>query len=157
MTGFVELDDLENSAVEQNEATPPALSSVPTPLQLKLVNKRIGMKFCEFKISNTADKMHNTDTVSISSLGILFNSPVGFTSGTLVRVWIEMPDYWPRKSRFVGYRHTDAPTFFQILARVVSCEETSKRNMKFQLLCQNLNLDSVDEMVLNEFLGVRSA
>lgn len=156
MVNLFDLDEMEGLHSNQPEPAQ-VVRDVPTPLQLKLVNKKIAMKFCEYKISNTAEKMHATDCISISSLGLLFNSPVNFAVGTLMRVWIEMPDYWARKARHVGYRHTDAPSYFQILARVVSIEETAKRNQKFQLLCQNLNLDPVDETVLNEYLGVRNA
>lgn len=129
---------------------------VTNPSSLRLVNKKIPMRFCEYKISNTPDKMLSGESVSISTQGILFNSPVAYGPGVLVRVWIEMPDYWARKSRHVGYRHTDAPTYFQVLTRVISVEETNKRNQKFQLLCETLNLDTVDEVVLNDYLGVKS-
>lgn len=152
---FMDFEDLE-TAIPEN-STPQPVSQVPTPLQLKLINKKIPIKFCEYKISNTSEKMLSTETISVSPMGVLFNSPTTFPVGALMRIWMEMPDYWPRKSRLVGYRHTDAPTFFQVLTRVVSCEETNKRNMKFQLLCQTLNMDAVDEQVLNEYLGVRAS
>lgn len=156
-TGIVDFDDLENLGQQGGVEQQQTQLNLPTPLQLKLINKKIAMKFCEFKISNTAEKMLTSETISISALGILFNSSVNFPLATLVRIWIEMPDYWPRKQRHVGYRHTDAPTYFQMLARVVSSEETNKRNMKHQILCQTLNLDPVDEAVLNEYLGVRNS
>lgn len=143
-------------ADELNAGQGPALApeNAATPLSLKLVGKKIPLRFCEFKISNTVTKMHASDALGISALGVLLQSPVAFGPGTLMRVWVEMPDYWARKSRHVGYRHTDAPTYFQILARVVNCEEAGKRGNKFQILCQNLNLDPVDELVLNDYLGV---
>ena len=143
-----EFDDLV-----QSQANNAAANEPPSPLSLKLVSKKIPAKYCEYKISNTPQKMLNTETTSISGLGLTFQASQSFGRGTLMRVWIEMPDYWARKSRHVGYRHTDAPTFFQILARVVNCEETGKRGNKFQIMCQNLNLDPVDELVLNDYLG----
>ena len=145
------------SVLEETEETRSAPEesgkSVPTVQQLRLVTKKIPMKFCEFKISNCATKMLPTDTISISNQGILFNSTQPFVTGTLMRVWIEMPDYWARKARLVGYRHTEAPTYFQVLTRVIACEEACKRHTKFQLACHNVNLDPIDESVLNDYLG----
>jgi hypothetical protein len=125
-----------------------------TPASLKLVAKKIPLKYAEYRISNCSNKMIATDSISISGQGILFGTSIAFPRGALMRVWIEMPDYWARKSRHVGYRHTEAPTFFQLLARVVNCEETGKRNVKFHLLCQTVNLDPVDELVLHDYLGL---
>jgi hypothetical protein len=134
----------------------PVVTNEVTPFQLKLVAKKIPIKFAEYKISTTTNKMIVSETTGISILGLQFNSSVPFSNGILMRVWVEMPDYWARKSRHVGYRHTDAPTFFQVLSRVVRCEETGKRQAKYQLLCENLNLEPADEKVLNDYLGTGS-
>lgn len=143
-------DDLNDNAL-------PEPAPGVTPLTLKLVSKKIPIKFAEYRISNTVNKMLPSETIGISSLGVLFASSLAFPRGALMRVWIEMPDYWARKSRHVGYRHTEAPSWFQLLARVVACEETGKRNAKYQLLCQTVNLDPVDETVLNDYLGLAPA
>lgn len=130
-----------------------AQESVPWPVQLRLVNKKIPMRFCEFKISNNQAKMLTGETASISNHGLMFNSPVPFGIGSLLRVWVEMPDYWARKSRRVDYRQTEAPTYFQVLARLVHTVEVGKKGSKHQLTCQILNLDPVDEEVLVDYLG----
>lgn len=127
--------------------------AVPWPVQLRLVNKKIPMRYCEFKISNNHAKMLNGETASISNHGLLFNAAVAFSVGSLLRVWVEMPDYWARKSRRVDYRQTEAPTYFQVLARVVHAVELGKKGSKHQLTCQILNLDPVDEEVLVDYLG----
>ena len=127
---------------------------VVSPADLRLVNRKIPIRFCEYRISNTPHKMLQTDTVSVSNVGLMFHSPVSHGEGSLMRVWMEMPDYWARKSRHVSYRHTSAPSFFQILSRVLSCEDVGKRIPKFQVICEIVNLDAVDEIVLCEYLGV---
>ena len=125
-----------------------------TPLSLKLVAKKIPIKFAEYRISTNSGKMVTGETISASNHGVLFGSALPFPKGALMRVWIEMPDYWARKARHVGYRHTEAPTFFQLLARVATCEDTGKRNAKFQIMCQTVNLDPIDELVLCDYLGL---
>ena len=125
-----------------------------TPLSLRLVAKKVPIRFAEFRISNQGPKMLSGESHSLSPYGIQFAAPVPFPKSALMRVWIEMPDYWARKSRHVGYRHTDAPTYFQLLARVANCEETGKRGAKYQILCQTVNLDPIDELVLNDYLGL---
>jgi hypothetical protein len=71
-----------------------------------------------------------------------------------MRILVELPDYWARKAKHVQYRHTSAPTHFQILARVVGCEDIGKRGQKFQMILENVNIDPIDEIVLCEFLGI---
>lgn len=144
------IDDHDESGNLQTHAF---TDNSPSPLQLKLVSKKIPIKYCEFKISNAPNKMLTGETVALSALGIMYNSSVAFLPGSLMRVWIEMPDYWARKSRLVGYRHTEAPSYFQMLARCLTCEESGKRNTKFQLMCQTVNLDPIDELVLSDYLG----
>lgn len=154
------LDDIDISQLnepnmfEDENVSLDSKSSI-TLFDLQLINKKIAIKFAEYKISNVSDKMLVSETTSISTEGILFSSPFNFRTGTLLRIWIEMPDYWARKARHVNYRHSAAPSYFQILARVISFEETGKRGNKFNLVCQNVNLEDVDKIVLNEYLGVK--
>ncbi len=124
------------------------------PQQIQLVSKKLPIRYCEFKISNNVKKMFRADSQGLSSQGIQFTSTLAFEPGVLMRVWIELPDFWARKSRHVGYRHTDAPTWFQMLARVISCDEMNKRGSKFQLLCESVNMDPNDDKVLRDFLGL---
>jgi hypothetical protein len=142
------IDDIE----EISQAGASAIL-LPTPFDLKLITKKIPLKFCEYKISNVAHKMLRTESIGISTKGILFLSLSEFKKGNLLRVWIEIPDYWMRKSRIVEYRHTDAPIYFQVLSRVLTSEEILKRGTKYQILCEILSLDPVDESVLVEYLN----
>lgn len=142
------IDDIEEISQAGASAIP-----LPTPFDLKLITKKIPIKFCEYKISNLADKMMTSESIGVSSKGILFQSLSEFKKGTLLRIWVEIPDYWSRKSRVVEYKHTDAPTFFQVLSRVLSSEEILKRGTKYQILCENLTLDSVDETILEDYLN----
>jgi hypothetical protein len=156
-TRFLDLHDESHeesflAALDGTTATP--RKRIITASDLRLVNKKISLRYCEYKITNMPNKMMQTDSVSISAQGLMIHSPVPFSPGTLMRVLLEVPDYWGRKSRHVQYRHTNAPTCFQVLSRILSCEDLSKRTAKFQLLCENVNMDSIDELVLNEFLGV---
>lgn len=120
----------------------------------QLISKKVPIRFCEFKISNCMRKMSRTETLGISPAGLQFTAPNSFEPGILLRIWVEMPDFWARKARHVGYQHTDAPTWFQILSRVLSCEELNRRGNKFQILCENVNLDPHDEKVLRDYLGL---
>ncbi|APJ02724.1 hypothetical protein [Silvanigrella aquatica] len=142
------IDDIEE--ISQAGAT---ASLLPTPFDLKLITKKIPLKYCEYKISNLAHKMLTTESIAISNKGVLFLSLSELKKGTLLRIWIEIPDFWSRKSKIVEYRHTDAPTHFQVLSRVLSAEEILKRGTKYQILTEILSLDAVDENVLNEYLG----
>lgn len=134
----------------------PSSKRTVTAADLRLVNKKVSIKYCEYKITNSAEKMLSTETISISNAGMMLHSSIPFSQGMLLRIWVEMPDFWARKSRHVSYRHTNAPSYFQVLGRVLGCEDLSKRTPKFQILCENVNLDPVDERVLCEFLGIES-
>ncbi len=142
------------AAMEGNDEDFTPSRRTTSPADLRLVNKKIPVRYCEFKITNTAAKMLQSETVSASNMGLIIHSTVPFTPGTLLRVWVDMPDFWARKSRLVAYRHTNAPTYFQVLSRVVACDNLSKRTPKYQILCENVNLDPVDERVLCDYLGI---
>ncbi len=122
-----------------------------TPFDLRLVTKKIKIKFSTYKISTPSKQMFSAETIAISNKGILFSSDTFYEKGTLMRVWVEIPDYWNRKAKHVDYRHTEAPTHFQMLSRVVNCEEQNF-SARYNLLCENLNLDSIDESVLQDYL-----
>jgi hypothetical protein len=142
--------EVANNTAQQESA----VQSQSPPIELRLVSKKIPIRYCEFKISNTQSKMLKSDSQVIAGEGIQFAASVAFTPGTILRVWIEIPDFWSRKSRHVGYKHTDAPKWFQMLARVITCEEAGKRGNKFQLTCESVNMDPDDQVVLNEYLGL---
>ena len=123
-----------------------------TLFDLRLVSKKVKIKFSPYKISTQLKNMSQTETIAISSKGILFSSTDFYEVGSLMRVWVEIPDYWSRKSKYVDYRHTDAPSHFQILTRVVQCKNEILIQEKYHLLCETLNIDSIDNSVLQDYL-----
>lgn len=127
------------------------VSSV-TPAQLRLLAVNVSLRFCEYKISNTTAEMFSTESIAISVNGILFSSAKSYQKETLMRVWVTIPNYWVRKAKHVEYRHTEAPQHFQVLSRVVKCEEDSFGSKGFQIFCENLNIDPIDELILQEYL-----
>ncbi|MES2616123.1 MAG: hypothetical protein V4591_12010 [Bdellovibrionota bacterium] len=124
-----------------------------TPFDLRLVTKKIKIKFSAYKISTQLKNMSHSESIAISQKGLLFSAESFYEKGTLLRVWVEIPDYWSRKSKHVDYRHTEAPTHFQMLSRVVRSEEQFGQTLQYHILCENLNIDSVDECVLQDYLA----
>ena len=128
----------------------PSLSDI----DFTIITKRLPIKFSEYKISNTPAKMTSGETVGLSLTGINFYSPWTLASGSLLRIWLEIPKYWERKSKYVAYQHTESPSFFQILGRLVKSEETGKKLCKHQVFCQIVNIEDVDLQVLKDFLEI---
>ena len=91
-------------------------------------------------------------TVHISPYGIQFRATEGYVEGDLLKIHINIPDYWERKQRFVDYSRIDTPANFKILAKVVSTEEIGKRGKKKIVLARTVNMDEIDEQVLKAFL-----
>jgi len=91
-------------------------------------------------------------TVHISPYGIQFRVTEEYEEGDLLKIHINMPDYWERKQRFVDYSRIDTPSNFKILAKVVSTEEVGKRGKKKIVLVRTVNMDEIDEQVLKAFL-----
>ncbi len=122
-----------------------------TKSEMDLISIQIPMKFIEFKISNKISSMEQTQTAAISEKGIVFksNNPVELFS--LLRIFIEIPNYWEWKAQKVDYKHTDAPSHFQILARVISSEQDFI-SPQHELVCEILNIDSVDLSILNDYI-----
>ncbi len=91
-------------------------------------------------------------TTFISPHGFEFQAPAEYAEGTLLKINVTIPDYWSRKQQFVEYSRIDAPGSFRVLAKVVRSEEVGKRGKKKLILCQMVNIDSVDEIVLKSYL-----
>jgi hypothetical protein len=123
-----------------------------TTFHFKLVSKKIPLKFCEYKISNLENSMQKSNSTGISLNGLTFIAGKNFEKGTLLRVWLEVPNYWEKKSKYVDYKHTEAPAHFQVLSRVLTSQEIDKKKSCYHIFCENLNIDPIDENVLNEFL-----
>ena len=119
----------------------------------KLIACDISVKFCEYKISNTENKMLVSKIKAATTEALLIESPYFFDAGALMRIWIEIPNYWVMKSKKVNYRHTQAPKYFQILSKVKTCEENYHNNgFCFVMTCENLTIDPIDSSILNEYL-----
>ena len=123
-------------------------------LRLRLVAKKIPLKYCKFNISNTVNKMMQGETLSLAQDGATFYSTLSYDQGCLMRLLVELPDYWAMKSRHVEYRHTEAPESFQMLCRVVSCEDVGKRPNRYLITVQTVNIDPIDGRVLSDYLGM---
>jgi hypothetical protein len=117
-----------------------------------LICSEIPIKFCEYKISNTAAKMISSVTMSINTNALKFLSPFSLAYGSLFRVWVELPEYWARKSKLVHYRHTESPHFFQLLARQLKCDSNYGQGYPNEILCQIVNIDETDLQVLKSYL-----
>ncbi|MEY4066742.1 MAG: hypothetical protein RIR26_2950 [Pseudomonadota bacterium] len=123
-------------------------------LRMKLVSKKIPLRYCKFNITNTLAKMLQGETVTIAPDGATFFSSLSYEQGSLMRLLIEIPDYWARKSRHVEYRHTEAPSSFQVLSRVINCEDVGKRPNRYLITVQTVNIDPIDGRVLADYVGV---
>lgn len=123
-----------------------------TPFDLRLVTKNVKIKYSPYKISTQIKNMYETESLALSQKGILFSTTSFHERGALLRIWIEIPNYWAIKSQHVDYRHTEAPTHFQILSRVLNCEEKLNQSAQYQILCENLNIDAIDGLVLQDYL-----
>jgi hypothetical protein len=151
LTSFEELHgDTDESGSLQKVSTLELLSS----LRLRLVSKKIPLRYCKFNITNTLSKMLQGETISVAPDGVMFYSSLSYETGCLMRLYVELPDYWARKSRHVEYRHTEAPGHFQMLCRVVSCEDVGKRPNRYMITVQTVNMDPIDGKVLADYLGV---
>lgn len=114
-------------------------------------NRRLSLAVARYGIS-TESGQEEGQTVHISPYGIQFRVTENYEEGDLLKIHINMPDYWERKQRFVDYSRIDTPSNFKILAKVVSMEEIGKRGKKRVVLVRTVNMDEIDEQVLKAFL-----
>ena len=114
-------------------------------------NRRLSLAVARYGISLEPEG-GDAQTVHISPYGIQFRAAEGYEEGDLLKIHINMPDYWERKQRFVDYSRIDTPSNFKILAKVVSTEEVGKRGKKRIVMARTVNMDEVDEQVLKAFL-----
>ena len=94
----------------------------------------------------------NAQCVHISPYGLEFQAQEDYPSGTLLRILVNLPNYWTRKQQLVEYRRIDKPEKFKILAKVVKTEDVGKRGKKKRVTVQTVNMDEIDEQVLKSFL-----
>ena len=114
-------------------------------------NRRLSVNIARYGIS-IDNKEESGQTVHISPHGIQFRSVDNFSEGDLLKVHVNLPNYWERKQRFVDYGRIDTPNDLKILVKVVSSEEIGKRGKKKMIICRTVNMDQVDEQVLKAFL-----
>lgn len=114
-------------------------------------NRRLSVAVARYGL-NAELNQDEAQTVHISPYGIQFRASEAYEEGQLLKIHINIPDYWERKQRFVDYSRIDTPGNFKILAKVVSTEEVGKRGKKKIILVRTVNMDEVDEQVLKAFL-----
>ncbi len=89
----------------------------------------------------------------VSPYGLAFFGNRLYNEGTLLKIYVPIPDYWRRKQRFVSYKRIDVPTSLQVLVKVALCQEKGKFGRRKVTLVEMLNIDRIDEEVLKEYLG----
>lgn len=114
-------------------------------------NRRLTVGVAKYGITAEAGE-EDAQTVHISPFGMQLRVGNEYEEGELLKIFINIPDYWERKRRFVDYSRIDAPDNFKILVKVISSEEVGKRGRKKILLARTVNMDEVDEQVLKAFL-----
>ena len=114
-------------------------------------NRRLVVGVAKYGIA-TDEGEEEAQTVHISPFGVQMRVSHEYEEGDLLKIFVNIPDYWDRKRRFVEYSRIDTPSTFKMLAKVVSTEEVGKRGKKKILLARTVNMDDVDEQVLKAFL-----
>jgi hypothetical protein len=114
-------------------------------------NRRLSLNVARYGINSEVNPEEGL-TVHISPYGLQFRVTEEYEEGDLLKIHINMPDYWERKQRFVDYSRIDTPGNFKILAKVVSTEDVGKRGKKKIVLVRTVNMDEIDEQVLKAFL-----
>jgi len=116
------------------------------------INSKVPISISHFKINEDSKLQVESFAVFSNAKSFSFQSGYSFHPQSLLRVSISLPNYWQRKSKHVGYSHTYAPTSFQVLVRVVDVFESQRKTRVFDIVCGVVNIDSVDEQILSEFL-----
>lgn len=113
---------------------------------------RVPITLSHFKINDDNKCQVHSLAQFLNPKRFSFQSTFSFNVQSLLRVKISLPDYWQRKSKFVGYSHTYAPSSFQVLARVIEASEYQKKSKSYEFECEIVNIDAIDEVILTEFL-----
>lgn len=115
-------------------------------------NKKVPIVVSQFSLKNDQDGCHNILSQFISPHGIEFQVPAAWREGTLLKIEINIPDFWDRKQRVVEYKRIDRPENFRVLAKIIKVEDVGKRGKKKLIVTQTVNLEPADEEVLRQFL-----
>jgi|694.fasta_scaffold113676_4 hypothetical protein len=147
------------SGAEASEpATPPPAAANNNKFDASLIKKyprstrKVSMRYGAYSISSDDSSLESTQSMHISPHGIEFQTTSSYSPGTLLRIQLDIPDYWQRKLRFVQYRRIDQPARFPILAKVVSVQDVGRRGKKKIVTVQTVNIDETDELVLKSYL-----
>ena len=114
-------------------------------------NRKIKVAISQYGLEAEIDASGN-QTQFISPPGIEFKTATDYVEGDLLKIQVQIPDYWNRKQKLVDYGRVDTPDQFRILGKVVRSEEVGKRGKKKLVTVKTLIMDDIDEQVLKNFL-----
>lgn len=117
-------------------------------------NKKIKLQVKPYELTTDSDEVekNKAQTTFISPHGLEFQVPCEYSEGTLLKIDVAIPDFWNKKQNLVDYNRIDHPSTFKVLAKVVKSENIGKRGKKKLVLAQTVNIDSIDEEVLKQYL-----
>ena len=115
-------------------------------------NRKVQINFGAYSLLSNEDSMEATQSIHISPAGLEFQSQQPLPEGTLLKIHVNIPNYWQRKRRFVEYRRVDQPERFSILAKVIQSEDIGRRGKKKLVTVQTVSIDETDELVLKSYL-----
>ena len=114
--------------------------------------QKLSMSIDSYKINIDSPPEGTIQQVHISPHGLKFETTNDFDDGDLLKIHVELPNFWGRKQNLVDYGRVDNPNSMKILAKVVKSENIGKRGKKKKVLVQTVNMDSIDEEVLKRYL-----
>ena len=130
-----------------------------TPFDMNLVKSyphahhKLAVEVSQYRLSEAnIPTSSQSQTTYISPHGLEFQSGQTYPEGALLKINVNLPDYWHLKQKYVDYRRIDAPQTFKILGKVVSSKDLGKRAKKKLICVQTVNIDQVDEQVLKTYL-----
>jgi hypothetical protein len=138
--------DVIATAPSSNKFDPAQIKNYPRS------NRKVAMRYGAYGLPSDDETLAATQSMHISPQGIEFCTTTAYAPGTLLRIHLDIPDYWQRKLRFVQYRRIDQPARFPILAKVISSEAVGRRGKKKMVTVQTVSIDETDELVLKNFL-----
>jgi hypothetical protein len=146
------IESTSNQPVSSGETTTPGKFDASLIKKYPRSTRKVSMKYGAYSLSADEESLEVTQSVHISPHGIEFHTTMSYAPGTLLRIHLDIPDYWQRKLRFVQYRRIDQPARFPILAKVISVESIGRRGRKKAVTVQTVSIDETDELVLKNFL-----
>ena len=158
MTTNLQTSNPETSAPEVGASPKASENSANMKFDVSLIKKyprsgrKVSMRYGTYSIALDESSLESTQSLHISPHGIEFQTTTAFAPGTLLRIHLDIPDYWQRKLRFVQYRRIDQPARFPILAKVVNIEDIGRRGKKKIVTVQTVSIDETDELVLKSYL-----